>query len=489
MVDSYVDLALHLRIASSKPFTRDAAGPSVFCAHPQYDFLARDGERLRYCGLRIGSQSSEVQHDHAPAEMAVPGLGDRSVAAFHVSASSRFVVAALLDGTLIWWDSARRGGSARELPPPGGASASLRKSSPRKKAAPVRAMRRVYVSSDGASVVAFDRLCEFHLWDMRAPLALQRWSVLPIAVPFSEIGSCAWDADVAFGRPGRPLLTLHGASVCEQGRAENHGILQLKTRLFHCFNDASAPLDAGDSTSHERVKPRAIDLRMVPREEGVTSLAMRSDDPCNAMSLALIHSKSRSQVFLLSTHTGEQCAWTQFLVPPLRARTEREARPAARRELISDACWAAHGLLICLVTHGGALHVISRSARPVWVRPSGSLVPFLLAAPSSSGGSGGASSPVASPKKGKKSKKSKKSKEKKKAAAAAAGQPLPSDRKCLEFEAIRAVEPHWESEDDGALSEDGDARAAARAAAMRWTVAYRSVYFIPLHFVRILLTI
>ena len=479
MSSEFNDLALHLRIASAKPFTRDAAGPSVFCAHPQYNFLARDGERLRYCGLRVGSQSSEVQSDHAPAEMAVPGLGERSVAAFHVSASSRFVVAALLDGNIIWWDSARRVGSARELPPPGGAAASPHKKSPRKKAALARAMRRVFVSSDGASVVAFDRLCEFHLWDMRAPLALQRWSVLPIAVPFSEIGSCAWDADVAFGRPGRPLLTLHGASVSEQGRKENHGVLQLKTRLFHCFNDASAPHDAGESTSHERVKPRAIDLRMVPREEGVSSLAMRSDDPCNAMSLALVHSESRSQLFLLSAHTGEQCAWTQFLAPTPRAGE----RPAVRPPLISDACWAAHGLLICLVTHGGTLHVISRSARPVWVRPSGSLTPFLLEAPSSSGGDGGgaSSSSFAPPTKGKKETKSKKKKKTKKAKCAAAaalgpGQPLrqrqPLDRKCLEFEAIRAAEALSDSDDDGALSEGGDARAAARAAAMRWTVEY-----------------
>ena len=54
-------------------------------------------------------------------------------------------------------------------------------------------------------------------------------SALPIAVPFAEIERCAWGADVAFGRPGRPLLTLHGATVSEAERVDNHGVLQLKT--------------------------------------------------------------------------------------------------------------------------------------------------------------------------------------------------------------------------------------------------------------------
>lgn len=181
-MDEFRDLSLNLRIAATKPFSRERSASSApqFCAHPQYSFVLREETQLRYCGLRAGSQSSEVQYGTPAAEIAVSGLGEREIVAHAVSSTSRFVVAAAGDGAVLWWDSSESKATVRELPSPNGAAPSPLSKGNRKKvkkAARRYAMRRVFVSADGTAVVAFDRLCEFHLWDMRSPRPLQRWCV------------------------------------------------------------------------------------------------------------------------------------------------------------------------------------------------------------------------------------------------------------------------------------------------------------------------
>tara|TARA_B110000208_G_scaffold90674_2_gene114213 strand:- start:80 stop:487 length:408 start_codon:yes stop_codon:yes gene_type:complete len=103
-----------------------------------------------------------------------------------------------------------------------------------------------------------------------------------------------------------------------------------------------------------RQKTRPILLRKIPAGETVIGLDVIGSDPCNALTLLLVHSISRSQLFMLSAHTGVECAWTQFLVlGGGAAARETAAAGLTSGALISDACWAAHGLLLCLTTREG----------------------------------------------------------------------------------------------------------------------------------------
>ena len=120
----------------------------------------------------------------------------------------------------------------------------------------------------------------------------------------------------------------------------------------------------------------------------------------------------------------------------------------------------AHISYILVTFDTGELNIVSRSARPVWIRPSGSLGPFLRMVDSV------VNSPPPSPSK-KKKKKKKEKKKKKKTTATTTATATAQDKKMIAFAAICTPDPEPDS-DDGFPEEEEESQEAP----VGWTIEY-----------------